>query len=144
MTRRTQKSLTFNYPEKNEATNKVELYLENLEGGILKQDILGLLYAKYLPFFGEEISRELYQQELLKSLIFIRGILFTLEQELERARNLPVTRLPFYRSKSKPTTENTDLAENENNTSEEAVTEKPADSQESVALKNSFPGVTLN
>lgn len=144
MTRKNQKTFTFSFLQKNEATQRVETYIEGLDAEILKPDFMSFLLAKYLPFFGEKISRELYQQELVKCLTFIRGILFTLEQELERTRNLPVTRLPFYRLKPKSPTENTDLAETENNASEEAVNEQPADCQESAALKNSFPGVTLN
>ena len=87
MTRPTQKSFTLFYFERNMATEKIEHYLnEIIDKNQLKQDVLGLLLAKHLPIFANEISPEIYEQELMKSLLIIRGISSTLEQELERTR----------------------------------------------------------
>ena len=87
MTRPTQKSLTISYIERNEATEVVEKYLNQLDTNILKSNILTLLFCKYLPVFSREIPREVYEKELIKCLIGIRGLLLTLEKELETTRN---------------------------------------------------------
>lgn len=137
MGRKNQRYFNLSFPQKNEATQQIETYLEELEGDILKPDLLNFLLAKYLPFFAEKISRQLYQQELLKCLIFLRGILVTLEQELERTRNLPVTRLPFNRSKFPK--ENSDLTQPDE-TSED---KEEAEFSASVASKENFSSFTL-